>query len=300
MRVRGGYRVIAKTIEAYPGLLCEVCHSRSTIHVSRDVLAALLETRTLFRNKLRHKRKTRAAHINGWPTNHGVALVTVVRVKYIPDHHYCSTRSNFVVVTVFKKMPPHVHIDHHDDFQEASSPLSHKKCMFPNEINDAGGLNYEQSPLFQDDLSTLTSRTGGAARSPLDALRDEQQAPTHPPLPVKKPEVKRITGIEAIIGSESRYVQYEIAAANKNNYYSSSSTVATTSTSSTTTTSSTAAHGSGSGGGGNKKFSQKVNSALFPKDPLQRRKQIAGFFKKGGKKIVSSIVNKKKKSKKNP
>jgi hypothetical protein len=188
-------------------------------------------------------------------------------------------------IIILETMPPHVHIDrHHDDLQ------AHQYIF----LND---LNYEQSPLFQDDLSVLTSRTG---TSPLDALRNDDFSIICDGIssvtPVK-PEVKRTTGIEAIIGCESRYYahQYEIAETSMNNSSSSSSTVVTASTS-TTTAASTAAHGSSSGG---KKFSQKVNSALFPKDSLQRRKQIAGFFRKG-KKVASSIVNKKKSSKKNP
>jgi len=177
-------------------------------------------------------------------------------------------------------MPPHVQLDHHDDLQEASSTLSHQ-CLFLNNNTNTGS---EQSPLFQDD------RSSRAAASPLDALRNNDDATlcddsvaANPP--VKKPEIKRITGIEAIIGSESRYAQNEIAV-NKSSSSSSSSTVATASSTSTSTTAPTS----------NTKGGKKVSK--FPKDSMQRRKQIAGFFHKG-KKIASSIV-KKKKSKKDP
>ena len=169
-------------------------------------------------------------------------------------------------------MPPHIQIDQHDELQEA--PLRSQQCLFLDDTNAS-----EQSPLFQEDLSSR------ASASPLDALRndddsicDDSVAASGPP--VKKPEVKRISGIEAIIGSESRYAQNEIAA-NRRSSVSSSSTVATASTSSKASKSS------------------KINSVLPPnKDSKkQRRKQIAGFLRKG-KKIASSIV-KKKKSKKN-
>ena len=170
-------------------------------------------------------------------------------------------------------MPPHIQIDQHDELQEA--PLPSQQCLFLNDTNNAS----EQSPLFQDDLSSR------ASASPLDALRNDDDTICDDSVaasghhPVKKPEVKRISGIEAIIGSESRYAQNEIAA-NRRSSVSSSSTVATASTSSKASKSS------------------KVNSVLPPnKDSKQRRKQIAGFFRKG-KKIASSIV-KKKKSKKN-
>jgi len=185
-------------------------------------------------------------------------------------------------------MPPHVQLDHHDDLQEASSTLSHQ-CQFLNNNTNTGS---EQSPLFQDD------RSSRAAASPLDALRNNDDATlcddsvaANPP--VKKPEIKRITGIEAIIGSESRYAQNEIAV-NKSSSSSSSSTVATASSTSTSTTAPT----SNTKGGKKVSKNNKVNSVLFPKDSMQRRKQIAGFFHKG-KKIASSIV-KKKKSKKDP
>eukprot|EP00985_Skeletonema_marinoi_P020044 scaffold11716_cov101-Skeletonema_marinoi.AAC.3 len=186
-------------------------------------------------------------------------------------------------------MPPHVQLDHHDDLQEASSTLLHQ-CQFLNNNTNTGS---EQSPLFQDD------RSSRAAASPLDALRNNDDATlcddsvaANPP--VKKPEIKRITGIEAIIGSESRYAQNEIAVNNKSSSSSSSSTVATASSTSTSTTAPT----SNTKGGKKVSKNNKVNSVLFPKDSMQRRKQIAGFFHKG-KKIASSIV-KKKKSKKDP
>mmetsp|Transcript_13902 Transcript_13902/g.19754 ORF Transcript_13902/g.19754 Transcript_13902/m.19754 type:complete len:191 (-) Transcript_13902:205-777(-) len=190
-------------------------------------------------------------------------------------------------------MPPHVQIDHHDDLQEASSPLSHR-CLLLNDTN-AGS---EQSPLFQDDLSSQT------AASPLDALRkNEDGTICNDSVSVgrntKKPKapIKRITGIEAIIGSESRYAQNEVAA-QKSSSASSSSSTATVATSSTSTTVPTSDKK-----GVNKKKktpkTNKVNSVLFPKDSAQRRKQIAGFFRKG-KKIASSIMKKKKKSKTSP
>ncbi|KAL7491959.1 hypothetical protein ACHAWT_001192 [Skeletonema menzelii] len=180
-------------------------------------------------------------------------------------------------------MPPHVQIDQHDDLQEASPP-SHQ-CLYLNVTNAS-----EQSPLFQDDLSSRA-----AASSPLDALRNDDDTTICDDSvvagpPVKKPETKRITGIEAIIGSESRYAQNEIAVKNKSSSSSSSSTVDTASTSTTARTC--------NNGGEKVSKSSKLNSVLFPKDSMQRRKQIAGFFRKG-KKIVSSI-GKKKKSKTNP
>lgn len=186
-------------------------------------------------------------------------------------------------------MPPHVQIDHYDELQEASSPLSHQ-CLLLNDTT-AGS---EQSPLFQDDLSSQT------AASPLDALRKNEDGTsvTGGRTAVKKPSkapLKRITGIEAIIGSESRYAQNEVAAQKSSSASSSSSSTATVATASTSTTVPT----SDRKGGQKKKKTpktSKVNSVLFPKDSAERRKQIAGFFRKG-KKIASSIVKKKKKKK---
>lgn len=188
-------------------------------------------------------------------------------------------------------MPPHVQIDHHDDLQEASSPLSHQ-CLLLNDTY-AGS---EQSPLFQDDFSLQR------AASPLDALRkNEDGSSVAASSATKKPKapIKRITGIEAIIGSESRYAQNEVAAKKSSSTSSSTSSTTTVATASTSTTVPT----SDRKGGQKKKTpktNSKVNSVLFPKDSAQRRKQIAGFFRKG-KKMASSIIKKKKpKSKTSP
>ena len=178
-------------------------------------------------------------------------------------------------------MPPHVQVEHNDELQQESSALS-RQCMPLNDINSS---SEQQSPLFQDDISILAARRSA---SPLDALRsDDASIYEVDPLP-SKPKIRRVSGIEAIIGSESRYVQNE--SAGSNNPPSSASTVATASTTSSSAPPTL--------NNGSKKTSKnnKVKNVLFPKDSKQRRKKIAGFFRKG-KKIASSIV--KRKSKRN-
>ena len=174
-------------------------------------------------------------------------------------------------------MPPHVQLDQYDDLQESTPLMTSSPC---------GESVFLESPLFQDDQSSHTSRSA----SPLDALRNDDDCSSssvEEALSSSSPMItetkKRISGIEAIIGSESAYIKSEMAV------NSSSSTLATTSTATTATTTTTSSFTSLHD---IKKMSKTVNNGL-----KSRRKKVVGFFRKG-KKIASSIVNKKSKSKK--